>query len=255
MVGDVGVVIVDSSPAFLRVALARLRDEPRVAFRLLPHVREEQRMRTLDEVLDEPLRTAGAACIVSTNAIHLYDDIDLTLGGWHRSLRAGGHVIASSPNIDNPGARAGEWLLDTTVAAVNEMAVQIVREEPIFERYRAVLDDAQRMAAYTAARARVFPPVRPLRAYTDAFERCGFRVQSAYPMTIAVRVREWADVLRTYHEGVLAWVGGTERIDGRAAAGDALRDRRFLIGYALERAAGGRESFDACYTYLTCRRD
>lgn len=252
--GDVGIVIVDSSPKFLRVALERLRDESRVAFRLLPFVREERRMRALDEVLDERLRRTGVTCIASTNAIHLYGDLDATLGGWHRSLRVGGHVVVSSPNIDNPSARPGEWLLDNTVAAVNEVAAQIVREEPLFEEYRAVLDDAERMAAHAAARTRVFPPVQRLDAYTAAFERTGFQVQSAFAMTIPVRVREWAEVLRAYHEGVLAWVGGTEKVDGQVPSERALRHRRFLIGYALERAVAGRETFDACYTYLTCRR-
>lgn len=254
VLGGAGVVVVDSSPKFLRVALERLRDEPRVAFRLLPYLRDEQRMRALDEVLDESLLQTGAACIVSTNAIHLYDDLDATLSGWRRSLRGGGHVIVSSPNIDNPRARPGEWIIDTTVAAVNEIVAEIVREEPLFAEYCAVLDDTQRMAAYAALQRRVFPTPRPLDAYTDALERSGVRVQSVFDMTVQVRVREWAEVLCTYHEGVLGWIGGTVKSEGRPPSEHALRDRRFLIRYALERAASGRDTFDACWTYITCKR-
>ena len=71
----VGVVIVDASAKFLRVALEKYQDDPLVALRLLRYLKDERRLQTLDEVLD--LEFDALAC---TNAIHLYPDLDATLG-------------------------------------------------------------------------------------------------------------------------------------------------------------------------------
>ena len=52
-IGDrrVGMVIVDSSPKFLRIALDRFRSDERVAFRRLRYLKEERRLQYVDEVL------------------------------------------------------------------------------------------------------------------------------------------------------------------------------------------------------------
>ena len=52
---QVGTLIVDSSPKFLRVALDKFGDEERVAFRLLRWLKEEKRLELLDEV-GQPVR-------------------------------------------------------------------------------------------------------------------------------------------------------------------------------------------------------
>ena len=70
-----GVVIVDSSPKFLRVALEKFRDDPLVAFRLLRYRKDEKRLERLDEALGAPLLERGVDVIVSTNAVHLYPDL------------------------------------------------------------------------------------------------------------------------------------------------------------------------------------
>ena len=48
---DVGIVIVDSSPKFLRLALEKFRDEPRMAFRRIRYLKDERRLEHVDEVL------------------------------------------------------------------------------------------------------------------------------------------------------------------------------------------------------------
>jgi hypothetical protein len=248
-----GVVIVDSSSKFLRVAIEELAADERAAFRLLPYVRDEGRLRTLDEVLDPELVAYGVDVLTSTNAVHLYTDLPATLLGWRRSLRRGAAVLISSANIRNPHARPGEWILDETVAAINEIAAEVVAREPLFARHRAGLEDAARMAAHRAHRERIFVPVRPLDLYTDTLEAEGFSVLSVFGMTIQARVSEWYPLLETYHDGVLGWVGGNERIDGEAPTEEAVEDRLFLIRYALERLFRGEDSFDCCWTYITGR--
>ena len=102
---QVGAVIVDSSPKFLRVALEKFRDDPKVGFRLLRFLKDEKRLQRLDEVLGPELVERGVDVIASTNAIHLYPELPDTVASWVRALRPGGHVLINSGNIRNPRAR------------------------------------------------------------------------------------------------------------------------------------------------------
>src|SRR4051794_27952070 len=85
----VGVVIVDPSARFLRVAHEKYGADPLVALR--------RRLGDVDELEFDAL-----AC---TNAIHLYPDLPATLGTWMGALRPGGGVFVNSGNIRNPRAK------------------------------------------------------------------------------------------------------------------------------------------------------
>jgi ubiquinone/menaquinone biosynthesis C-methylase UbiE len=250
---EVGILNVDASPKFLRVALENFKDDERVAFRLLPYLKDQKRLRTVDEVIGQPMIDRGADILTATNAIHLYYDLPETLESWARVLKPGALALICSANMRNPNRHKGDWIIDETVAAVNEIAVDLVRREPAFAQYREALDDADRMAAYTQVREKVFVPVRDLAYYTDSFADAGFSVLHVTEATIFARVDEWSDLLCTYHEGVLSWVGGTERIDGRPPSVRAMLDRKFLIRASLERLFPGQDAFPATWTYLTCR--
>jgi hypothetical protein len=247
-----GVLIADSSPKFLRLALEKLRGEDRVAFRLIEFVKAEKRLQRLDEVIDPPLR-GQLDGLVSTNAVHLYYDLADTVASWVRSLRAGAPVFVQSGNIANPDAAAGTWIIDETVIALGEIAIELVRTDPTWTAYRAVLDDAPRMAQHAALRRKYFLPVRPLDAYLDVFRGAGLTIENVACRPIVGRVLDWYEFLAAYHEGVLGWVGGVEKIEGRPPEPDAIRDRLALIKQAIDRLFGGRDDFRASWTYITCR--
>jgi SAM-dependent methyltransferase len=173
-IGDraIGMVIVDSSPKFLRIALDRFRSHERVAFRRLRYLKEDRRLQYVDEVL--PGFTADA--LVSTNAIHLYDELESTLRAWTRVLRPGAMARINSGNIRNPRAGENDWIIDDTVYLVHEAASGIVRTDERYAPYRAVLDDAERLRAYLDYRDRVFPAPRPLEYYLDILRSSGFEV-------------------------------------------------------------------------------
>ncbi|MGH3758650.1 class I SAM-dependent methyltransferase [Actinophytocola sp.] len=250
----VGILNVDASPKFLRVAVEHFRDDERVAFRLLSFSKVEKRLRLLDEVVEPALLDRGVDVLTSTNAIHLYGDLTATLESWSRAMRPGGMVFVGSANIRNPNGRPGDWIIDETVAAVNEIAATLVRREPAFERYRDVLDDSGRMAKHTRLREKVFVPVRPLELYLDAFADAGFTVLHVFDETIFARVDEWYQLLGNYHDGVLSWIGGSRRVEGHEPTETAVRDRMFLIRYSLEKLFEAQTSFPCTWTYLTCRR-
>jgi len=249
-----GILNVDASPKFLRVALETFRDDERVAFRLLRWLKAEKRLQSLDEVAGPALLDRGADVITATNAIHLYYDLDETLASWARALRPGGLALVCSGNMRNPHGRPGEWIIDETVARVNDIAADIVRAEPAFAEHRQTLDDAALMSRHAKLREKVFVPVRPLDLYLEAFRDAGFTVLHVFEETIFARVDEWYRLLCTYHDGVLSWVGGSEKVEGAPPSAEAVRQRLFLIKYSLEKLFPGQDSFPCTWTYLTCRR-
>jgi ubiquinone/menaquinone biosynthesis C-methylase UbiE len=251
---QVGMVIVDSSPKFLRVALERLRGDERVAFRRLRYLKEEKRLQYVDEVLGESFARRPADVLVSTNAIHLYDDLENTLRAWTRVLKPGGLVRINSGNLRNPRAGENEWIIDETVYVVHEVAAGLVRTEAHYAPYRAVLEDPDRLQSYLDYRDRVFLAPRPLDHYLDALGGAGFRVDDVSESTIEADVEEWYEFLSAYADAVLGWVGGSVKVDGEGASEGAAADRLALLRKALGVIFGGRPTFRCCWTYVSATR-
>jgi SAM-dependent methyltransferase len=249
---DLGILIVDSSPKFLRLALEKFRNDERVAFRLIRYLKKEKRLEFMDEALPPGLVRRRVDAVVSTNAIHLYYDLADTLQSWVRILRPDGRVFVQSGNIRNPDARPGEWIIDETVETLQCAAVELVRMDPRYVSYRPALEDVERMREYTALRRKFFLPVRPLDAYLEALRQAGLRILSTSHVTIEARVDEWYRFLSVYHEGVLGWVGGSQRIDGAAPSESALEDRLALLRNAMDRVFDSKEVFKCCWTYVEC---
>lgn len=249
-----GVLIADSSPKFLRLALERSRGDARVGFRLIRYLRDERRLQTLAEVLPPALQDRGFDGLVSTNAIHLYYGLEQTLRSWWQVLRAGGRAFVQSGNIDNPEAAEGTWIIDETVEHIHRAAQRIVARDSAYAEYRECLNDAEYVAAHDALRRTYFQPVRPLSVYIDQLEQAGFVDIQTEARTVEARVADWCSFVSVYHEGVLGWVGGAAKITGSPASPRAIEHRKGLIELALEAVFEGRETFDANWTYITCHR-
>lgn len=245
----IGLAIVDASPKFLRLALEKFRDDERVAFRLIRYLKEAGRLEFVDEVLD-----VEADALVSTNAIHLYYDLDDTLRAWARALKPGALAFVQSGNIRNPSAGPGERIIDETVESIHKAAVRIVRRDERWMGLRADADDRERMKRYRTLRRKYFLPVRPLSHYAGALTRAGFEIELVRNRTIEARVEEWRDFLSVYHEGVLGWVGGVEKLEGRPPSPEALIDRLALLRQAIAEVFRAGPTFPCCWTYVTCRR-
>jgi SAM-dependent methyltransferase len=250
----VGMLIVDSSAKFLRVALEKFRDDPLVGMRLLRYLKDEKRLLLLDEVLGPEVVARGVDAIVSTNAIHLYYDLPDTLASWVRTLRPGGSVFINSGNIRNPRARPNEWILDETVWVIDEVAEGLVRTDARYAAYRDSLDDEERIAAHRAHRDRVFITPRPLQYYLETLEAASLQVKDVHEETIEASVDDWFELMSTYHDAVLGWVGGTEKVDGRMPTDQAVEDRLALIRHSMDILFGGRKDFRACWTYIQASR-
>jgi ubiquinone/menaquinone biosynthesis C-methylase UbiE len=242
---DVAILIVDASPKFLSVALEKLGGDERVAFRLIRFLDEERRLQTLQEALEPPLLERGVDAISSTNAIHLYYDLDETLRSWRALLRSGGRVHVQSGNIGVADLAEGAWIIDETVEAISAAAERLVQADERWAAYRERIGDPR----YAALRRKFFLPVRPLGHYLEALERAGFTVEGVEHRTIDARTEDWTAFLAAYHEGVLGWVGGSERVEGAAPVDEAVADRLELLRLAVDEVFGA-PSFDAVWTYV-----
>ena len=248
---DFGILIVDSSPKFLRLALEKLGRQPRMAFRLIRYLKAEKRLQLLEEVLDSPLRERGVEAIVSTNAIHLYYDLQETMSSWRRALRDDGRIFIQSGNIGMPYTPAGAWIIDETVDAIHQAAMEIVREDDTLADLRPLLDDEERMQGHERLRKKFFLPVRPIDHYLERIERADFTVREVTHLPIEAHVDQWYEFLSAYHEGVLGWVGGSRRVEGTDPSAESVERRLALIRRAMGRIFGGRGSFQALWTYIT----
>ena len=251
---DVGFVLVDASPKFLRLAYEKLGGDERVAFRWIRFLRDEKRLELLTEVLGPDLLERGADVLTSTNAIHLYYALDDTLRSWHQALRPGGTVLVQSGNIRGASAPPDTWLIDETVARLQPLAKTLVALDDRFARFRSELDDGPRLARYDRLREKYFLPVRPLDYYLQHLTQAGFLIDAVAHRVIEARVDDWFEFLSAYHEGVLGWAGGSAKIDGRAPSPETIELRLALIREALTRLFEEQPTFRACWTYLTGRR-
>jgi hypothetical protein len=160
-------------------------------------------------------------------------------------VRRGGRVHVQSGNVGVPGLSEGTWIIDETVEAISAAAEEIVRADDRWAAYRDRIGDPR----YAALRRKFFLPVRPLGHYLEALERAGFTVERVEHRTIEASTEEWTAFLATYHEGVLGWVGGSERVEGEPPSEKAVADRLELLRLGVD-AVFAAPSFEAVWTYV-----
>ena len=247
-------LIVDSSPKFLRLALEKFKTDPRVAYRLIRYLKPERRLQFLQEVLEPPLWDRGLDAIVSTNAIHLYYQLEQTLSSWHAILRPTGCAYIQSGNIRNPDAPADSWIIDETVEHIHKASIEIVLETDGYQEFRPLLDNPTYMEAHDKLRAKYFLPVRDISHYTDAFKQSRLDPVSITMERIPALVSEWYEFLSVYHEGALGWIGGAMKITGKSSSPEVVERRKALMWESMQRIFEGRPHFDACWNYFICER-
>ena len=251
---EFSVVIADSSPKFLRLALEKFRHHPAVAYRLIRYLKHERRLQALDECARWETLPEKPAALVSTNAIHLYYDLEDTIRSWHRVLGDDARLYVQSGNIRNPKAGKNTWIIDETVDHIHRAAMEIVRECDEYQDFRVHLDKADYMASHDRLRAKYFLPVRDLSAYENAIESAGFTIRDVRCASIEAQVEDWFGFLSVYHEGVLGWVGGAQRVTGIETPKEIIERRLALIHRCMDHIFEGRATFLANWTYIQAVR-
>ena len=251
---DGGILIVDSSPKFLRLAVEKLAHDSRVAFRLIRYLRDEKRIQLPQEVIEPPLLERGFDGIVSTNAVHLYYGLEATLTSWFDLLKPQGRAFVQSGNIGLDPLPENAWIIDATVEAIHLASIKLVMSSDRWKSYRSLLQDGDRMEQYDRLREKFFLPVRPLAYYLESLEAVGFQILDVSHERIVAKVEEWYEFLSAYHEGVLGWVGGSERIEGTPPTEQSVADRLELMRLAMDDVFESARQFDAMWTYITAAK-
>ena len=71
---------------------------------------------------------------------------------------------------------------------------------------------------------------------------------------IDAHVDQWYEFLATYHEGVLGWVGGVQRLEGAETEPDAIHHRLAIIRQSMHEIFQGKSNFQAIWTYFHLSR-
>ena len=91
---------------------------------------------------------------------------------------------------------------------------------------------------------------RELEYYTKSLEENGFTIKDIQCHPINASVDEWYDFLSVYHEGVLGWVGGAEKVYNQKVSSHFISLRKALMRLAMEDIFNGSDSFQAAWTYI-----
>jgi hypothetical protein len=178
-----------------------------------------------------------------------HSNLDLTVEELSGGLRDGDIVLdylgGTGILLDRARLRIFErqvgWLIVDASAKFLRVAV---------EKYY----DDERMRAHAEQRDRVFLKPRPLQSYLDALGGAGLTVVDVCEKTIIADGQEWFELMTAYHDTVLGWVGGTKKLDGGEASPEALADRMAIMRKAMETIFDGRQTCNACWTYMTCEK-
>ena len=147
----------------------------------------------------------------------------------------------------------GRFPIRVELDALGEEEFFRILSEPrnsLVTQYRELLSKSEYMDAHHDLRRKYFLPVRPLETYVSAIERAGFQMASSECRAIEARVDDWFRFLSVYHEGVLGWMGGAERITGKPVGNSVKADRLEMMREALDILFERRTAFQASWTYL-----
>ena len=189
----IGTVVVDSSAKFLRVALEKFQDDPRVALRLLRFLGREAAAAARRGARPPAARAGRRRDRVDQRHAPLpRPRRDRQRRGW--SAAPGRPVFINSGNIRNPRAERSEWILDETVWVVDDLAEGLVRTDPSYGAYRtrSTTPSAWPPTPPTATASSWSPAARLLRADV---ERAGLVVEDVREESIEAGVDDWFEFL------------------------------------------------------------
>lgn len=208
--------LVDNSAAWLGKAYDIFKGNPNVSYFLLEKVKNRY------ATLAETLRNQVVDCVISSNTVHLIQNLDETFKGIIDSLKPGGTFTFQSGNILRKDREEGILVVDDTVKRVHDIAIDIVRTDNKFAKYRKDLD--KRLELESEQRKFVFPDPKHIDTYLEKLNHVGFRNTVLNYKTIKIRYKDWLDFLRVkrLQAGILPEVGGKDASPEEADDRDAL---------------------------------
>jgi|TARA_B100001971_G_scaffold214064_1_gene249573 SAM-dependent methyltransferase len=194
--------LVDNSPAWLGKAYEFLGSRPNVNFFILE--KKDNRYTTLSETVGK----GTVDNVMCANTVHLIPNLKEAFKGIAEALKSKGTFVFNTGNILRDGRKKGVLMLDSTVYRVHDIAIDIIRKNSKFKKYRKNLDE--NIKAYTPLRNFIFPNPRPLQEYLTALKDAGFKYMEPYYKCIRLKYSDWINFLRIkrLQAGILPEIGG-----------------------------------------------
>lgn len=247
------ILMMDSSPKYLKLSYDKFGNNYKFFFRLIKYLKEENRLQTIDESIGEDYKELLDG-IICTNAIHLYPTISDTIKSWDKLLVKGGKLLINSGNIFNSSMDSESKLIDQTVNEIDKLSYRIVKETPKYSKYCDLINDVDYIKKHDSLRDKYFLPVKNIEYYTDEILKNNFKILEIKTINIDAKVDEWFEFLKVYHEGIISWVGGANKITGVEPKKDAVEDRIDIIKLALNEMFNNNNDFKACWNYIICEK-
>ena len=196
--------LVDNSPAWLGKAYEFLHNYPNVKFFVL------ERKGDTFSTLSESVGKEAVNHVISANTFHLVPNIKEAFKGIAEAIRPNGYFIFNSGNVTREGRPDGALMLDSTVYRVHDIAIDIIKQDSKFVKYRKDLDT--RVEKETPQRMFIFPEPRPIQDYLKALKESGFKHIEPYYKCFKLKYDDWLKFLRVkrLQAGILPEVGGKE---------------------------------------------
>ncbi len=197
--------LVDNSPAWLGKAYEFLKSYPNVNFFVL-----EKRNNNKCATLSETIGNKSVNHVISANTVHLIPNLKETFKGIADALKPNGTFIFNSGNILRKGRQKGALMLDSTVYRVHDIAIEIIRKNDQFKKYRENLSN--KIKSELAQRKFIFPYPRPMQDYLKALKQAGFKYMEPYYKCFKLKYDDWLKFLKVkrLQAGILPEIGGKE---------------------------------------------
>ena len=243
--------LVDNSPAWLGKAFEVLGSKPDVKYFLLE--KKGNSYATLAETIGKNV----ADHVISANTVHLITDIEETFRGIAAALKENGTFTLQSANIPRHGTPDGALMVDNTVKRVHDIALDIVRNDPRFEKYKKNL--GQRIKATEPQRRFIFPDTRQIKFYLDALKKTGFKYDAPHFKLFKVKYDDWLRFLRVrrLQAGILPEIGGNEPTPKEETDRDTLitlATNKLFKELQSKNPLADKESFTLEIVYVKARK-
>lgn len=194
--------LVDNSPAWLGKAYEFLSSRKNVDFFLLE--KKGKGYATLSETVGKET----VDHVISANTVHLIPDLKETFKGVAEALKRKGTFVFNTGNALRDGRKKGILMLDSTVYRVHDIAIDIIRNNSKFKKYRENLDKL--IESYRPLRKFIFPDPRPIQDYLSSLKAAGFMYVEPIYKCFRLKYDDWINFLRIkrLQAGILPEVGG-----------------------------------------------
>ena len=244
--------LVDNSASWLGKAYEILNANQNVEFFLLDKI--EERYATLAETIGKN----AANHVISANTFHLIPNLEETFNGINEALKLNGTFTFQSGNIIRRDRQEGILMIDDTIKRVHDIALEIVRTNKKFVKYKNDLD--KRIEIENNQRKFVFPEPRPVEDYLKVLKSTGFNYENPRCRLIRIKYKDWLDFLRVkrLQAGILPEIGGKEPLPEEEQDRDeiiTIASNQLFKELETQNQMADDKSFTAEWVYVTAVKE